>query len=347
MDRRVTWGTSGTYSRESARPGPDEELRVIEMHERTSLRSVAVRVGARTVVRPLLSVWPVEGPLGPLRHTIDLAARALPRLPSTTYERVEGDGWSAELVRPRGCDQGQDALVYFHGGAFLFCGLGTHRRIVERLALRTGRPVLSVAYRQRSSHFVETSISDCVEAVNSMVERGYDPGRMVLVGDSAGGHLAFSVAMEAGAQGVGVAGVVALSPWLEFDNTERRGHVNARRDHYIPTFRLDRIARHVTGKQILEPSLSPVNRVLTDLPPALLVCAADEVLRFDAELMAQRLDASGVPVSLHIWKGQVHAFPVLAHLLPESRAALDLVEGFVSDVLGGRHLHAVPEVAAS
>ncbi|MBD8871094.1 alpha/beta hydrolase [Nocardioides donggukensis] len=309
---------------------------MIEIHDRTSLRSVAVRVAARAVVRPVLSLWPVEGPLGPARHVVEVGARALPRLRSTTVEHVQGDGWTAELVRPRGAEPGREALVYFHGGAFLFCGLATHRRIVERLSLRTGLPVLSVAYRQRSSHFVETSVSDCTDAVNWLVERGYDPGRMVLVGDSAGGHLAFTVAMEAGAQGLGVAGVVGLSPWLDFDNSVRRTHANARRDAYIPTFRLDRIARQVTGKQILEPSLSPVNRDLDDLPPALLVCAADEVLRCDAELMTERLDAAGVPVDLHVWRGQVHAFPVLAHLLPESSAALDLVSSFVADALGVR-----------
>lgn len=321
---------------------------MIEVHERTSLRSVVVRTAARTVVRPVLHVWPVEGPLGPVRHVVDLAARAIPRLPSTEFERVEGDGWSAELVRARGAEPTRGAIVYFHGGAFVACGLATHRRIVERLALRTGLPVLSVAYRQRSTHYVDTSVSDCVEAVNWLVDQGHDPGDMVLAGDSAGGHLAFAVALEAGAQGVGVAGVVGMSPWLDFDNTERSRHVNARRDAYIPTRRLERIARQVTGQKILEPALSPVNRDLGDLPDALLICAADEVLRFDAELMHERLEAAGVPVALHVWEGQVHAFPVLAHFLPESRAALDLVEAFVAQVLGvRRRLAAVPDAAAS
>lgn len=319
---------------------------MIEVHERISLRSVVVRTAARAVVRPVLRFWPSEGPLGPAMELIDIAARALPRLPSTTVEQVTGEGWTAEVVRARDARPGRAAIVYFHGGAFLFCGLATHRRIVERLALRTGLPVMSVAYRQRSSHFVETSVSDCVDAVNWLVDRGYDAAQMVLVGDSAGGHLAFAVAMEAGAQDVGVAGVVGLSPWLEFDNAERCRHANARRDHYIPTFRLDRIARQVTGKQILDPQLSPVNRELGDLPPALLVCAADEILRFDAELMHERLDAAGVPVALHVWKGQVHAFPVLGHLLPESSAALDLVATFVGEVLGVRRLRAMPRVTA-
>ncbi len=81
--------------------------------------------------------------------------------------------------------------------------------------------------------------------------------------------------------------------------------------------------------------MSPVNADLRRLPPSLIICAAGEVLRYDAELMTERLDKAGVPVELHIWEGQVHAFPVLAHLLPESRAALDRIGSFVAEVVAG------------
>jgi acetyl esterase/lipase len=63
------------------------------------------------------------------------------------------------------------------------------------------------------------------------------------------------------------------------------------------------------------------------------MCAANEILRYDAELMTERLEAAGVPAELHVWQGQIHAFPVLAHLLPESRAALDRIAAFVTDVV--------------
>lgn len=320
---------------------------VIKVHARQSLRSTVVRTAAATVARPVLRYYPVGGPLAPARHALDLSASLVPRHRDTKVEKVTGEGWTAELVSPRGVRSGKGALLYFHGGAFIFCGLATHRRIVEHLVLRTRRPVLSVAYRQHGKGHVDQSVSDCVDATNWMINRGFDPQSLVLAGDSAGGYLAFQVALEATSQGIDPAGVVGLSPWLEFDNTERRGHRNARRDAYIPTYRLDRIARTVTGKPILEPALSPVNRDLAKLPPSLIVCAADEILRYDAELMTERLQRAGVPVDLHIWEGQVHAFPVLGELLPESSAALDDVVGFVRRILDvkPRHLRAVSDLA--
>ncbi|WP_067436263.1 alpha/beta hydrolase [Nocardioides jensenii] len=309
---------------------------MIEVHQRSSVRSVVVGTAAKLIARPALAWFPVNGPVAPLRHALDVGARLAPRHRDTTVEKVAGDGWHGELVMPKGVRSGAGAIVYFHGGAFVFCGLATHRRIVEHLALRTGLPVLAVAYRQHGRALVDQSIADCVDATNWMIERGFAADKLVLAGDSAGGHLAFAVALEATSQGIALAGVVGLSPWLEFDNTERRNHANARRDHYIPARRLDAIARVVTGKPIHDPAMSPVNRDLAKLPPALIICAADEILRYDAEMMTERLQRAGVPVTLHIWEGQVHAFPVLGGLLPESSDALSRVAEFVREAVVAR-----------
>lgn len=315
---------------------------MIHTHPRTSLRSVGVRLGARAVVRPTLRWFPTRGPVAPTAGLLDQAMGAIPRDPRTEVEYVHGDGWKAELVRSRTSKDDGGAILYLHGGAFVFCGLRTHRKMVESLALRTGRPVLSVGYRQLPAARVEVSISDSVEALNVLLERGYDPAKIVIAGDSAGGHLAFAVALAAAEQGIGLAGVVGMSPWLEFDHSERRNHANARRDDYIPAKRLEAVARHVTGRPILDPMLSPVNRELAKLPPVLLICAASEVLRHDAELMTQRLERAGVPVDLHIWEGQVHAFPVLNDLVPESREAVRLISQFVDRATGAvRHLRVV------
>ncbi len=306
---------------------------MIEVHARFSNRSRLIRLGARTFVRPALGLWPSVRVAAPFLNLLDVGMRALPRLTDTRVEAVDGGDWAAELIDASSSEEGRGAIVYFHGGAFVMGGLGTHRRIAERVAQGTGLPVLSVAYRQHGRGHVETSIADCVAAVNWLIDRGVEPDRIVLAGDSAGGHLAFAVALAAGADGVRLAGIVALSPWLEFDNSRRRRHRNARRDDFIPAHRLQRAAHLVTGTTEIDPSRSPVNASLKGLPPVLMVCAADEVLRCDAELMAERLDKAGVPVQLHIWEGQVHAFPVMADLLPEGMAAIDRIVAFTELVI--------------
>ncbi|WP_059008371.1 alpha/beta hydrolase [Streptomyces specialis] len=300
-------------------------------------RAAVIRAACRIFVRTTLAWWPLRGPLSRLMPVVNLVMRPVPRLRATEFRRVDGGTWRGELVAPRGrLDVTRAALLYLHGGAFVFCGLATHRRIVERLALRTGLPVLSVDYRQLPKGALDASLADATDAFRTLVARGTDPGAIVVLGDSAGGHLAFALALETRRAGLGSpAGVVGLSPWLDFESEAKQAHPNARRDVFIPARRLARVGRLCTGTTDgpVDPLRSPVNADLSGFPPVLIQCAEDEVLRHDAELMGERLAAAGVEHTVQVWQGQVHAFPVLAHALPESRAALDEIAGFIAGVL--------------
>jgi len=296
----------------------------------TSVSAAIVRQLCRLFVKPALTHFPLWRPLLWLLPLIDLVARVLPRPRAIELQRIGGGTWHAELVCPLGQVDPRGAIVYFHGGAFLFGGVASHRRIVARLAELTGLPVLSVGYRQLPFGLLDDAIADSVAAHDWLVDVGIDPATVVLVGDSAGGHLAFATALELKRMGrVRPAGIVGLSPWLDFDDSTKLMHPNVERDVAIPAVRLAPVARLCVGSEEVHPERSPVNADLTGLPPVLMHCSADEVLRHDAELMAERLEAAGVPCSLDIWAGMVHAFPILGKALKESRTALDELGAFV------------------
>src|SRR5699024_12035799 len=65
----------------------------------------------------------------------DLALGGVP-VETTTPDAVAGDA------------AGDVAVLYLPGGAFVFCGPGTRRRVCGRLAQNLGAPVHSVAYRK-------------------------------------------------------------------------------------------------------------------------------------------------------------------------------------------------------
>lgn len=307
---------------------------MIEHRIGPSRQSAVVHAVSRATVRPLLRYYPLRGPAAKLMGLVDLGASALPRLSSTVHQPIVAKTWRGELVTAIDGPTDKGAILYLHGGAFLLCGMATHRRIVERLAQRTGMTVLSVDYRQLPQGRLHDSVADCEDAFRWLVRKGHPASKIVLAGDSAGGHLAFATALRLRDDGTGVpAGIVALSPWLDFDHLAKVRHHNARRDAYIPTRRLRRVGRMVVGAH---PELhhSPVNARLAGLPPSLMICGEDEVLRVDAELMADRLAEAGVPCTLQIWEGQVHAFPVLTDLTPEGRLALEEIVSFVTAAVG-------------
>jgi acetyl esterase/lipase len=255
---------------------------------------------------------------------------------------VVGSGWIGEHIVPRNSVDSDGAVLYLHGGAFLMGGLGTHRRIVERLTRETGMPVLCVDYRKLPAARLKDSVSDCEDAFRWLVRTGHPTARIAVVGDSAGGHLAFATALRLRDDGAGTpACLVAMSPWLDFDHRTRVRHPNAVRDAYIPARRMRRVAQMVLGCTP-EECHSPINADLHGLPPTLLLCAESEVLRIDSERMAERLAQAGVPVTLQVWEGQIHAFPVLCELTPESLDACREIERFVRDAVLGRARSAGP-----
>ncbi|AFT98134.1 alpha/beta hydrolase [Nocardia brasiliensis] len=286
------------------------------------------------VIRPALRAAPITRATIPIgAAAIDTLARLRPEPTGIDRERVSLNGFRMEIIRPAGAARAlrHGAMLYMHGGGFAVCGLRTHRPVAASLARRTGLPVVNVDYRQLPGRRITDSVEDCLTAYRWLLAHGADPGRIVFAGDSAGGYLTFATALRALAEGLPApAGLVGLSPLLDLDYAAKRGHVNVRRDPYIPLLALAavvRIGAEVDGE--LDPLLSPVNGILAGLPPVLLIAAEDEVLRYDCELMAQRLTAAGVPNAVELWRGQVHAFMSIAPNLPESRAALARVSRFV------------------
>lgn len=121
-------------------------------------------------------------------------------------------------------------------------------------------------------------------------------------------------------------------------------HRNAARDPVIPIKPTEKLfglgaAPHPLTQCRLSPVDSPL---LGKLPPALLVVGGSEVLRPDSELLARHLATAGVPCSLQIWRGQLHAFPQELPFLPESAAVLADITRFVAERIGAADQPARP-----
>ncbi|WP_084759361.1 alpha/beta hydrolase [Nocardia mangyaensis] len=314
---------------------PDQGIVVNSGQMSTSSR---VLMGACLgVIGPLLRTVPINRTTIPIGAVaVDLLSRLRPEPHGIEREQIQLDGFRMEMVRPAGGSRAlrHGAVLYLHGGGFAVCGLQTHRAVVAGLARRTGLPVLNVEYRQLPGS-ISASVDDCVLAYRWLLRHGADPARIVFAGDSAGGFLTFASALRAREIGLPLpAALIGLSPLLDLDYRAKENYVNVRRDAYIPLAGLEAVVRlGAEAEGPLDPALSPVNADLTGLPPVLLIAAEDELLRYDCELMAHRLAAAGVPTTLELWRGQVHAFMSILPSMPESRSALGRVSKFVRAAL--------------
>ncbi len=310
------------------------------IHHRHSAQSVGVSLASRLIVKNAVRVWSAQPNRNWGLEYVDSLAGMLPRFGSTAQiQRVRLDHCNAEWVRAHGVSPTR-AILYLHGGAFLTCGLNTHRSLVTRLSKEADAAVLNVGYRKMPSHGIADAIDDGIGGLRWLQELGYDGDRIVVAGDSAGGYLAFMTTLSALRSHLAKpAGIAAISPFTDADPTPKLHHRNARKCSMFTGGALSMFARYLGDAQLRDGRgnssgcvVSPVDADLSGLPPVAIHAGSDELLLADAELMAKRLAAKGIRCDLHLWDGQIHDFRLAADILPEGRRALRYIGEFIKEV---------------
>lgn len=298
------------------------------IHRRHSAQSVAVSLTSRFVVKNLVRAWAVRPDLAWPLGSVDRLAGMVPYRQAARVEPVSLGYCVAERVQAADASR-QRAILYMHGGAFLTCGLNTHRSLVTRLSRAADASVLNIDYRLLPAHRIADAVDDGLSGLRWLFRRGYAPEQIVIAGDSAGGYLAFMTALAAAQLNLAKpAGIVTISPFTDADPTAKLQHRNARRCAMFPSEALMAFTRYLVRAR----AASPMDADLSLLPPVAIHASTDELLLPDAEAMAQRLDSAGVRCDLHLWEGQVHDFPLAADVLPEGRRAIRYIGDFVKEV---------------
>jgi acetyl esterase/lipase len=280
---------------------------------------------------------------------LDRVALLPPPPHGTRRQRVHFGDYPGELLLGPGVSERTDrAVLYFHGGGFVSCGLRTHRRLLAKLSAASDAKVLHVAYRQLPKVKLRQTIDDCLAGYQLLLRRGYPPEKIVFGGDSAGGYLVFAVALRALELGLPApAGIIALSPLTDMECTHHRTHPNFRTDPYIVADGLPQLLALLADEDPVAPLLSAD---VSGLPPTLVQVGSLEVLLSDAELISARLAEAGVPTRLQIWQNQIHVFQAFSDLVPkEAHAAIAELGEFVRErtTSAGQDSGIQPRAAAS
>lgn len=306
----------------------------ITWHWTRSSASRRIRTAARVVAKPLMTYWPMtDWGISALDAVNRWAESRLPEPPGAVIEPIMLGGVSGERTTPP--EPARDvltggAILYLHGGAFLFGGPPTHRGVCMRLAASTGLPVYSMDYRQLPDGAVAASVADAMAAYTALVESVADPSRIVVAGDSAGGYLAMKVAEIAALRGIRrPVAALGFSPLLNIEISGDDDPGYFARDAYLPVRPLEELReRWLGGPGTIEGAASPLDADPALFPPVFLSAAGYELLRPGVEKMTRRLHAAGIRVETHLWHGQIHAFPAMGDVLPEAREIIRLSVDF-------------------
>jgi len=221
------------------------------------------------------------------------------------------------------------ALVYFHGGGWVFGDLDSHDETCRRLCREAGLKVISVHYRRAPETTYPGAAEDCYAATSWVVEQaarlGIDPDRIAVGGDSAGGNLAAATALMARDRGGPALRLqLLIYPVIDagFDTASYRdnaeGYLLTRRamqyfwDQYVPDLR-----------ERAEPYAAPLRAPdLRGLPPALVQTAEYDPLRDEGEAYAAALAAAGIAVQQTRYDGLIHGYFGMQDAIANARPAM-------------------------
>lgn len=221
------------------------------------------------------------------------------------------------------------AVLYLHGGGYSIGSLDSHRHVAGHLAKISGTHAFAIDYRQGPEDPFPAAVEDAVKAYRWLLDAGYDPKRIAVTGDSAGGGL--SVAMQVAARDEGLPLPACSSPHSPYADVSTLGDVSdeALEVDWLRPDAIDRFGAWYMGDgDPTDPLASPVYADLTGLPPMFIQAGAVEILCDTARRLAARAEECGVEVTLEISDDLPHAWHHFVGAVPEAAPSIERVVAF-------------------
>jgi acetyl esterase/lipase len=261
-------------------------------------------------------------------------------------EKIVGsDGHRIPLLifKPEGLPSPSAALVYYHGGAFVFKHAPPHIDNAVRYAREANCCVIFVDYRLAPKDPFPRGFNDCYDAllwtVANAAKLGIDKRRVAVAGDSAGGTMAAAAAQKAVQEnGPKLCGQLLIYPATDSDS--KSASITAFAN--VPPF------KELSSSGVWEAYLghplaagvpryaAPLHGDLSGVAPACVETAEFDPLRDEGRAYAQKLIASGVEVSTNEVKGAVHGFDLLAAGSEVSKRAVEARVQFLRKIFQAR-----------
>ena len=231
--------------------------------------------------------------------------------------------------------------LHIHGGGWVLGGADLQDPALERIAKATGLTCVSVDYRLAPENPHPAGDDDCEAAALWVMEHAADvfgaPNRVVIGGESAGGHLTLMTLLRLRDRHDALGPIVGANlvyPVADFGGTPSQRSWGDRflvlsssnlawfYDCYLPGLSM---------AERQSPSISPIYADLSNLPPTLLTIGTLDPLLDDSLFLASRLQAAGNVVELAAYPESMHGFNAFPTEM--ARAANHRITDWISRLL--------------
>jgi acetyl esterase/lipase len=296
----------------------------ITSHEITTADATVIRASrAALAAGPKLEFEPGA------RAIYDQIYAQVPAPATVRFEPGEVGGVAGWWCRPEHAVT-RGVTLYLHGGGYVIGSAAAYRNFVGQIAERARSAVFVADYALAPERPFPAADDDVRALSEGLLALGYE--RIAFCGDSAGGGLALSFASRN--EGSRIAGVVAMSPWLDLTVSGASMVTRADADPILSRRTLAKAAAlYLAGQSATDPRLATLDADLATMPPVRIHVGDAEVLLDDSLRFAQRAENAGARCDVHVWAGMLHVFPSSFAVLQASAAALDDIAAFLSAAL--------------
>ncbi|MEE4200165.1 alpha/beta hydrolase [Erythrobacter sp.] len=257
-------------------------------------------------------------------------------LPEKLARQFRVDRWEAEghrviTLHPKG-GPGRWHMLYFHGGGFVLPMFKEHWPLAAAMVERCGISVTLPLYPVVPEH--DASAQDALaDATFAKIAAEHDPARIVLNGDSAGGHMALSLALRLSRAGGPQPGRLALfAPWLDLALEDPAIAAVEPHDIMLKIGTLRACGEIFAGERdVVGADLSLLRTSLEDLaklPPTRIWTGRHDLFIVDSRTFVARLVEAGVDAKLYEYEAAPHVFMAITPTR-EAKDTLALLKDFL------------------
>lgn len=263
------------------------------------------------------------------------------------YKTIQSDGLSVELVivRPEGLKEKKPVFMFLHGGGWVLGDYSTHKRLVRDLVVESGYPCVFVEYSRSPEAKFPTAVNEIFAAAKWVKAHGdeinVDSKNMAIAGNSVGGNMSIVTCLKAKTEkGPKFKCQVLLWPYCDA-STKFGSYKEFGKERFLTTTLMEWMRDNYVNspadyENILMSPLRATKEQLSDLPPAVIAVAENDILRDGGEQLGQKLDAAGVPTTTVRFNGVIHDWGLLNGFakLPETRSMIIFTAAMLKKYLG-------------
>jgi epsilon-lactone hydrolase len=284
-------------------------------------------------VREILASSPRPAGLNERRKRLDALATRYSLPADLRVETADANGVAAEWTMTPEAEPAR-AVLFLHGGGYVSGSLDSHRHMIGQAGREAQSRTLSLAYRLAPEHPFPAALEDAIAGYHFLLSHGFDPKRITVAGESAGGGLAIAMLVSLRDRGIPLPACTwCSSPWVDLEAIGGSMTANALVDPLIQkAYLMELAAAYLKGADPRTPLASPLYADLRGLPPMLIQVGSAETLLDDSVRLAGAAGAAGVRVTLEVWPDMIHAWHLFYPQLADGRRALAQVGAFIRSI---------------